>query len=140
MDGEQVKDPVPEEEPPFQLHGQVLEPNIGTRERERLQETYRKDKKEIVLAVLSDRQIQCLREQIANQTARVIGGESERQISPIGLYLVPICSDRGIYRRSSDLDSTISGRQIRNAQAGLAEGGTGRSFTSDGFSSVRIGT
>ena len=46
---------------------------------------YRKDKQERVFAILSDRQIQCLREQIAYQAARVISSSGDRVISPICL-------------------------------------------------------
>ena len=50
------------------------------------------------------------------------------------------CSNTIKLRRylSSDLDSTVSDTRVRNAQAGLAGGGTGKSFTSGGFSSAGI--
>jgi hypothetical protein len=58
--------------------------------------TYREDKNETVFAVLSDRQVQCLCEQIAYQTARGVGSDSDGLISPISLYWVTVLVHRWI--------------------------------------------
>jgi len=91
--------------------------------------THRKDKNETVFAVLSDRQVQCLREQIAHQTARGVSSESDGLISPISLHWLTVLVHPWIYRRASESDWTMSSGRICDAQTGPVEGSTGRSAT-----------
>jgi len=60
--------------------------------------TYREDEDETVFAVLSDRQVQCLGEQIAYQAARGVSSESDGLISPIGFHWLATLSYRWICR------------------------------------------
>ena len=91
--------------------------------------TYPKDKNETVPVLLSDRQVQCLCEQIAYQTARGVSSESDGLTPPISLHWLTVLVHPRIYRQASESDWTMSSGRIRDAQRGLVEGSTGRSVT-----------
>ena len=91
--------------------------------------TYRKDKNETVFAVRSDRQVQCLGEQIAYQTGCGVRGEGDGLISPISHHFLIALVHLWIYRRTSESDWTMPSERMCDAQAELAEGNTGKSVT-----------
>ena len=91
--------------------------------------THGEDKNETVFAVLSDRQVQCLCEQIAHQTARGVRSDSDGLISPISLHWLTVLVHPWIYRRATESDWTMSSGWVCDVQAGPAEGRTGNSAT-----------
>ena len=90
---------------------------------------YRKDENKAVFVIRSDRQIQCLCEQIAHQTASRVRGESDGLISPIGLDCLTVLIHPWIYRWTSESDCAMPSGRRCDAQEELAEGITGKSFT-----------